>query len=288
MLCLVAACLAWACDFRTEDDGRTVTPKRPADSEATPAEAACDLQAPRRVRRAVFRPEVVTEGDRTRLRVTFLDGSQATLTYPIDLRLTKDGARPDTTGGEPGRQVRPQISFGGVYFRLRGEPVRCVETAEGSPAGIWQHPDGEVLILRVGRWFVSVFESHTNLETWAGHLRGRVTRGGWLALKGDERLKIGPEQRYGDTSIMLGDLEPGVILWPLRCRNDEDTAQVALAATTDDKPVGKDAFASWCDRNAAMQVHVYASGGFIRRVAAGLRISEVDLVHPLRRYHIVP
>jgi hypothetical protein len=128
-----------------------------------------------------------------------------------------------------------------------------------------------------------VLATHTDLDAWAEHLRANVTSDGWLVLKGDRRLRIGPEQRYGDTSILLGDLEPGVILWPLRCRDDDHSAEDVLAGDMDAKLAGKNAFASWCDRDASMQVHVYASGDFINRVAADLRISDVELVHPLSR-----
>ncbi len=135
---------------------------------------------------------------------------------------------------------------------------------------------------------MSVFENGTDIDLWAAHTRGRVTRAGWLVLKGDDRLKIGPEHRNGETSIMLGDLEPGVILWPLRCRRDEDIAADVMSGRGIDGPRGKEAFASWCDREASMQVHVYARADFIKRVAAGLRIHDVQRVHPLGRYHIVP
>lgn len=126
----------------------------------------------------------ITSGEAS-LRVTFLDGTTARLSYPSDLRILKDGVSLDTTGGEPGGQVRPQISYGGIYFRVREAPVRCLETGDGSLASVWRHPDGEVLIIRFKRWFVSVFETHTKLETWAAHLRGRVTKDGWLVLKGE-------------------------------------------------------------------------------------------------------
>jgi hypothetical protein len=208
-LCFVATLMTSACDRGSEETKGAAATATPSVTPTSTEVAGCDLRPPRRVRRSVFKPSVVTEGGQARLRVRFVDGSRATLTYPKDLRLIEGGARPDTTGGEPGGQMRPQISYGGIYFRLRGEPRRCLETHEGSLAGVWRHPDGEVLILRFGKWFVSVFATYTELQAWAGHLRGRVTRDGWLILKGDRRLKVGPEQRYGDTSIMLGDLEPG-------------------------------------------------------------------------------
>jgi hypothetical protein len=146
-----------------------------------------------------------------------------------------------------------------------------------------------VLILSFGKWYVSVFGANTDLEVWAEHLRGRVGRGGWLVLQGDDRLKIGPEQRYGDTSVMLGNLEPGVILWPLRCVGKYETAEDVAAGRGFEGQGRGEVFASWCDPEASMRVHVYSpNASFMRRVAAGLQISNVRLVHPLSRYHIVP
>jgi hypothetical protein len=221
--------------------------------------------------------------------VTFLDGSRATLTYPKELELTAYGVRPDTTGGEPGGQIRPQISYGGIYIRLRGQPIECLETRDGSVAGVWQHPDGKVLVLSFGKWYVSVFDSHTDLEAWAEHLSGSLKRGEWLVLRGDDRLKVGPEQRYGDTSIMLGNLEPGVILWPLRCVGKYNTAEDVAAGRGIEGLGRDDVFADWCDPEASMRVHVYSpTHSFVRRLAAGLEISNVRLAHPLSRYHIVP
>jgi hypothetical protein len=72
------------------------------------------------------------------------------------------------------------------------------------------------------------------------------------------------------------------------CGDDEDSAEKVVAGVTDAKPTARNAFSSCGDRDASMQVHVYASGDFIKRVAADLRISEVQLVHPPSRYHIVP
>ena len=288
-LSLIAALLALSCDAGSRESREGVTNgPTPFVSPTTTPEAGCDLEPPRRVRNSVFKPPVETEGDEVRLRVIFLDGTRATLRYPEELRLTEDGIWPDTTGGERGGQVRPQISYGGVHFRISGEPVDCLKTRDGSPAGVWRHPDGDILILRFGKWFVSVFDDYANLDVWAAHLRGRITRDGWLVLKGDDRLKIGPEQRYGDTSIMLGGLDPGVLLWPLRCRGSEDTAADVVAGPGIDGPAGKEAFASWCDRDVSMQVHVYASAEFIKQVAAGLSIDDVTRTHPLSRYHIVP
>lgn len=235
---------------------------RTAHETSSPATAStdpgCDLHAPKRVRRAIFRPPVTTDGDQARLRVTFLDGSRASLAYPKDLVLTAKGVRPDTTGGEPGGQIRPQISYGGIYFRLRGEPTECFRTRAGSLAGIWQHPDGRVLILSFGKWYVSVFDSHTDLEVWAGHLRGRVTRDGWLLLQGDDRLEVGPEQRYGDTSIMLGNLGPGVILWPLRCVGEDNTVEDVASGRGINGEAKGDVFANWCDPEVPMRVDVYS------------------------------
>lgn len=87
---------------------------------------------------------------------------------------------------------------------------------------------------------------------------------------------------------MLGNLEPGVILWPLRCERFEDTAEDVKLGRGIDRFEGREAFASWCDRGASMQVHVYASVQFIERLAAGFRIDQVERAYPLARYHIVP
>ena len=229
----------------------------------------------------MFRPPVEKSGTATRVRLVFLDGTTATLTYPAALRLTKDGAWPDTTGGEPGRQVRPEIWYRAVQLQVSDRPVQCVRARDGSLAGVWPHPDGDVLILRFGPWFVSVFENYTNVEAWARHLRGRVTHDGWLVLRGDRHLKVGPAQEYGDTSIRLGDLEPGVILWPLRCRSDEERPKDVASGRKVEKVGRHEFFASWCDRDASMEVHVYSrTAAFIRRAARSLEISDVRRAHP--------
>ncbi len=278
-----------ACDREATPTSDVRTADETSSPATSPTDPGCDLQAPKRVRRAFFRPPVTTDGDQARLRVTFLDGSRASLTYPKDLMLTAGGVRPDTTGGEPGGMIRPQISYGGIDFSLRGEPTECVRTRNGSLAGIWEHPDGRVLILSFGKWYVSVFDSHTDLDVWAEHLRGRVTRGGWLLLQGDDRLEVGPEQGYGDTSMMLGNLEPGVILWPLRCVGEDNTVEDVARGRGIHGEAKGDVFANWCDPEVPMRVDVYSpTRSFVRRLAAELEISDVRLTHPLSRYHVVP
>lgn len=282
---MIAALLTLNCDAGSREGSDGVAKHPTPSAFPTPApKPACNLKAPKRSGDKSFKPPLDTEGDEVLLRVTFLDGTRATLRYPQNLRLTRGGVEPNTTGG----QIRPQITYGGVYFRVDGEPLRCVDTTGSSHAGIWEHPDGRVLILRFGKWFVSVFDDYADLDRWAAHLRGRVTSDGWLVLKGDDRLEIGPEQRYGDTEIMLGDLNPGVLLWPLRCHGSQDTAADVVAGPGIDGPAGKEAFASWCDREVSMQVHVYASAEFIKQVAAGPSIENVNRRYPLSRYHVVP
>ena len=83
-------------------------------------------------------------------------------------------------------------------------------------------------------------------------------------------------------------LIPGVLLWPLRCYGSQDTAADVVAGPGIDGAAGKEAFASWCDREVSMQVHVYASAEFIKQVAAGLSIENVNRRYPLSRYHAVP
>ena len=275
--------LATTCDGYDGPGDRSAAPERTPRQERS----TCAIEAPSRVSHRRFVPPSETRDGVTRARLTFLDGSRVSVGYPRTLRLLKDGVQLYTTGGTRGRQVRPQITFGGVHFKVKGRPVRCLTTPRGE-AGVWAHPDGDVLILRFGSWFVSVSDDHTNIEVWARHLRGRVTDDGWLVLRGDRRLLVGPEQRYGDTNIMLGNLEPGVILWPLRCRDDENFPAEVAKGRGIDGPQGREAFASWCDRSASMQVHVYAGADFIAEVAEGLRIDDVRRAHPLDRYHIVP
>lgn len=252
-------------------------------------EVECALETPRLLKQSLFELPVVTNANQSRLRLTFLDGTKATLSYPKELRSLEDSVSLNTNGGEPGEVgMRPWVSYRGVTYRINGDPIECPETRDGSLAGVWEHSDDRVLVLRYGNWYVSVFDEHTDIDVWATHLRGRVTGDGWLVLKGDERLEIGPERRYGDTGVMLGGLDPGVQLWPWRCRSREDTAADVAAGRGIESLRGKEAFASWCDREASMQVHVYARAEFIKRVASGLRIVDVDRAHPLSRYHILP
>ena len=73
-----------------------------------------------------------------------------------------------------------------------------------------------------------------------------------------KHLKVGPEQEYGDTSIRLGDLEPRVILWPLRCTSHDETSRDVASGRNVEKVGRHEFFASWCDRDASMKVHVYS------------------------------
>lgn len=266
---------------RTGDDNVRATPSR---SPEVTAESGCDVKAPRRVMRSRFNLPIQDDGEGVRLPLTFPDGTRATLTYPADLGVLEDSVSLYTTGGAPHKRVRPQVSYRGVHFRIRGAPIDCPVGRDGSRAGVWQHPDGRVLVMRFGNWYVSIFDDHTNLGLWARHLRGRVTGDGWLILKGSGRLRIGPEAKYGEAEIMLGGLDPGLLIWPAKCERSEDTAADALSGEAIDGPGSRQAFASWCDREATMRVHVYAGVDFIKAVAAGLQIDDVRLAHPLARY----
>ncbi|MDQ3981685.1 MAG: hypothetical protein M3271_03280, partial [Actinomycetota bacterium] len=98
-----------------------------------------------------FRPRsTLREDGRRVMPVVFPDGSTVELVYPPNLRLQELAARPDTSGGAPGKMVRAQISHGGISFRVSG-PVDCVEGPDGSELPVWRWKGRQdVLIVRFG------------------------------------------------------------------------------------------------------------------------------------------
>lgn len=216
------------------------------------------------------------EGDNEILPIIFPDGSTGDLVYPAELQLDELAVRPGTTGGTSNGMIRPQISHGGISFRVEG-PVDCLEGNGGDLIPVWRWKGrADVIVLRFGDWHVSVFERFTDLETWAKHLRGSV-RGGWLELRGSGKLQIGPERQPGDSLVMFSDQTNILSLWPLDC--GRDGGEVTKVGPSEK-------FTSFCIDS--VEIHAQGEESFVRAVAEGVRLRDLQTRFPLKDYQIIP
>ena len=280
LVAIVAAVPALSAVVGDQEETLPVGPSPSPGSEcpAQPPPSLADIDDP-------FRPpDRYTEGSPSEvLPLVFPDGSTAELVYPADLRLESMNPRPDTTGGAPGGVIRPQITHGGVGFRVEG-PVRCIEGSDGTLAPVWRWKDREdLVVLRFGDWYVSVFEKPADLELWVDRLKGEI-RGGWLVLDGGGRLVVGPEQNPADSQIRFSDETNILSIWPLDCASREGIHEEGRVVELGGD--SGDFFTSFCIDD--VEIHAQGRSAFVSAVAENVRVRNLETRFPLDHYAIVP
>ncbi len=290
---LVTACLAalmlQALSACTPSNER-VRPQASASSAqegSDPEQLSC-ADAPRPPKaNEQFVPPSSGNAEMVSIPLTFADGSRAVLEAPRSVGLHKMAARPDMSGGARKEWIRPAIAFSGALTKLSG-PVDCVSGRGAREIPIWegkwlgQAPD-KLLYLRFGDWYVQVTKRpSTDLSYWAHHLRGQVDNDGWLQLHGTGQLRIGPQRKGADSSIMFFDRKNMINAWILDCRPQANTDEPEI------KRVANDSFVSFCLDEVNVEVHAQGERDFVEGVLEGLTVRDVEIAYPLKRYAIVP
>lgn len=242
---------------------------------------ACPAQPPSRLAKGEggfplpHQTEAARDGS---LDIVFPDGTTARLSYPPGLDISDLRAFPRPAGGPEGAMIRPLIFYGGVPFTLEG-PVRCIETDEGEQVPVWDSKQGELIVLEFWRWHVILLDRQADLELWADSLRGEVTEDGWLILRGNDSLRIGPENDPGDATLMFADRTRILNLWVLDCedRRKRDSAD----------QIGERSIA-YCLEEVDIEVHVQGPKAFVQDTFEGLSVENANPVFPLDMYELVP
>ena len=212
--------------------------------------------------------------------VVFADRSHELIDAPAALGLHKMSARPDMSGGPEKEWTRPTISFGGTPIKVAG-PVDCVRGRGAEQLAVWEgkwlgQGRDRLLYLRLGDWYVQILERKVELGYWARHLTGETTNDGWLLLRGTGSIKMGPQRKGGDSQVMFFDRHNILNVWVVRCTHK---SQLSMA---------NGAFASFCSGDGLAEVHVQGKADFVRAVADGLVVRDVEPAYPIGRYSIVP
>lgn len=235
--------------------------------------------------RSVFIPPTYREGDRLAMPVTFPDGSTAELVYPPGLNLASMGVRPYLTGCGRDFNFFFRHDPRGTWYESE-RPLGTYAGAEGSEVTLWKGRHGVDLYIRFRfeDWTVLMYDYADGLTerqraACARSLHGWQTAEGYLVLSmpnpPQSVVSLAEAGRYlSRPELMLGDLDPGLLLFPGPCQ--PDPGEDGSVQVDEGRP---QTFASWCVPDASMTVHVYddEDPDFIRAVRRGLEIRNVVL-----------
>lgn len=262
----------------------TTTLPNPPPPTASPPTTAAPIDDPKPgVER--FVPSLPLEDGLATLEVVFVDGSRATVAWPVEIDLVSRGLVPYGWAyvlGESARDlfIRPG-SIGDTLELLGGaELIDAYPDAEGTPIGLWRPPDEEVdyLAFQFGDWSVLVFDyregffrfSADERGLWAASLRGTTTEDGFLLLSTDFPLQLAyaggdfPAEvsmmmrgEQGEVDLIAGPCEPGII-----------------------DQIGVGAFATWCTGGGRIKVRAFGAAAFQQTVFDSLEVRSVELADP--------
>jgi hypothetical protein len=243
-----------------------------------------------------FVPPTYREHDRVVMPVVFPDGSTAELVYPPSLNLASLGLSAaqiwGRLSGNAGSDRDLWITYGPVDAEnVSGDhPIECYRGVHGQ-VEVWRSgPDWrsevpELVYVPLGAWTARIEEGYggdfltkSEREQWASSLGLEETASGWPVLRESPDTALGAEH-WGHVELMMGNLEPGILLFPVECEE---------GGISED--VHGDWFANLCFADGPMTVHVYGGDNedFVRTAAGELRVRNVHLAFPADRYHIVP
>jgi len=232
-----------------------------------------------------FVPVTYPEGDRLVMPVTFPDGTTAELVYPPGLRLQESWIQAFGAFDE-GCESDITIVFGdGRDFTRGEEPVAIHAGPAGNRVEVWEaaEPSSNAryyVLFPFGRWTAASHARRTlAAQACAGALDGRDSAG-WLLLEAVAPARLVPAG--GQMGPQVAFIEVGgvskrwVLLSPGACDPPPDRpgnpvrefggVPVHFSAT----------FASWCDPDEPMDIHVYSDGPwFIQQVLRDLEIRDV-------------
>ncbi|WP_113705558.1 hypothetical protein [Nonomuraea lactucae] len=145
----------------------------------------------------VLYPRATTRGDDEVIQVVFPHGARAEIRYPAVLELDELGARPFRGAWIDGQYRRLSAPYGGeVEVSKGGQPIRSLT----SNVRLWPRQpgsgsSGQVLLFAFGPWRLALYDRQEGLTfeqrmAVAEHLRGRVTKDGYLVLSGGGPVRL--------------------------------------------------------------------------------------------------
>jgi hypothetical protein len=148
-------------------------------------------------------PKARTRGDDEVVNIVFPDGKRAEIRYPAVLELDELGIRPFRGVWIDGEYRRLSAPFGGeVEISRGGQPIRnLTPDVQLWPRQAGAGPYGQVLLFAFGPWRMALHDRPEGLTfeqrmAAAEHLRGRVTKDGYLVLSGGGPVRLA---RPGET-----------------------------------------------------------------------------------------
>jgi hypothetical protein len=227
-----------------------------------------------------FVPPVERDGARAIVPLVFTDGTRARLSYPARLRLAERGVEPYGSGTLRGGDGR---DFAIRYGRVADVVAGWKKLADYEGIGFYDSGPGEddvdFLVFRFGHWVVLVYDyppefdgaspmPEADRSAWARSLRGRVTRSGFLRLRGRGRLQLARAGEHAGPQLKFGP-NLGLILTPGRCRR---------TAGQDRRVAGRwvawsGRYATWCV-SRSMRADAYGTAVRRRALIRGLRLDR--------------
>ncbi|GAA2323616.1 hypothetical protein GCM10010149_91120 [Nonomuraea roseoviolacea subsp. roseoviolacea] len=144
-----------------------------------------------------------TKGGDEVIRVVFPDGTPAEVRYPARLGLAALGSRPFQGAWVDGQYRRMSAPYGGAAEVSKGgKPLRnLTPDVELWPRQPGSGSYGQVLLFAFGDWRLALYDRPEGLTfeqrmAAAGHIRGRVTKGGYLVLAATDPVRLA---RPGET-----------------------------------------------------------------------------------------
>jgi hypothetical protein len=218
--------------------------------------------------------------------VTFPDGSTAEVVYPPELHLASMSVHPFYSGCNGDLNFFYRHDPRGTWYGGEG-PLSTYPGAESSEVTRWKGLRGRedyYLRFRFEDWIVlkydrSILLTEAQRAACARALRGRQTADGFLVLSmpTPPGSVTGLTERNDPTgagpTMMFGDLASRLIVRPGRCSPSPEDGVI------DTSNVNPATFASWCEPEAPMTVHVYddRNPDFIHAVREGLEFRDVRL-----------
>lgn len=131
------------------------------------------------------------------LRVVFPDGTPAEVRYPSRLGLAALGSRPFQGVWVAGQYRRMSAPYGGeAEVSKGGRPLRSLTpNVDLYPRQPGSGSYGQVLLFAFGHWRLALYDRPDGLTfeqrmAAAGHIRGRVTKGGYLVLTATAPVRL--------------------------------------------------------------------------------------------------
>ncbi|MEV0144099.1 MULTISPECIES: hypothetical protein [unclassified Nonomuraea] len=131
------------------------------------------------------------------LRVVFPDGAPAEVRYPSRVGLAALGSRPFQGVWVAGQYRRMSAPYGGeAEVSKGGPPLRSLTpNVDLWPRQPGSGSYGQVLLFAFGHWRLALYDRPDGLSfeqrmAAAGHIRGRVTKGGYLVLTATPPVRL--------------------------------------------------------------------------------------------------